>query len=381
MENSKIINDIHRLVREKNRTLNQWEQYYRKDSLESFPQCIQFPTGTRCNIKCRFCTGRDGENTKSYKDLSLVEFRLIVDNKGWEGAFKRCETVALYGWGEPLFNQDYEKIFDYIADNFSGLGISICTNGILFNQKWSEKIIAINNSEVNFSVNAATKETFRKITGSNQFERVITNIRELTDLRERHKTKNPHISLSYVATTENIRELPQFVNLSANLKADSVLVQDIMMLTEDTKRLSLTNEPELACEIFRLAEEQAKKRRISFLSYVTHQVDYFSKSPELTIDQNISSQFNTIGNNTVPSPYFTSTDCFDPWERMMIGADGEVFPCCRSGYFQGTSFGNIYKQSFLDIWNGETYRYIRKTINTSNPPQSCAICPKKAGLS
>lgn len=258
-----MLQDIHRLVREKNRTLNQWEQYYRKDKLKSFPIHIQFPTGTRCNLHCQFCTERKGEKAKdyNYKDLNFGEFRSVIEYEGWNQSLSSASKIALYGWGEPLFNTDYEKIFDYIMENFPGLGIIISTNGILFSQKWSEKIVAIDNAEVNFSVNAATKETYRNVAGSNQFERLIANICGLTDLREKYRTKNPYITLSYVVTTENIRELPQFVDLSATIKADCIVVQDTMMLSKDTERFSLMNEPVLAYKMCKIAKKTSKRTK------------------------------------------------------------------------------------------------------------------------
>lgn len=392
LQNRKMLQDIHRLVREKNRMLNQWEQYYRKDKLKSFPIHIQFPTGTRCNLQCQFCTERKGEKAKDYhyKDLNFGEFRSVIEYEGWNQSLSSASKIALYGWGEPLFNTDYEKIFDYIMENFPGLGIIISTNGILFSQKWSEKIVAIDNAEVNFSVNAATKETYRNVAGSNQFERLIANICGLTDLREKYRTKNPYITLSYVVTTENIRELPQFVDLSATIKADCIVVQDTMMLSKDTERLSLMNEPVLAYEMCKIAKKQAKEQNIKivFVSFEAHQESYFPSSFELTEDFDVCTQTATNESKEtvlsegqeVPSAYFANTDCFDPWERFMIRADGEVFPCCQSQTFPELTLGSIHKQSFEDIWNGDAYRSMRRTINTDNPPPVCAICPRKIGL-
>lgn len=372
---------IYKLVREKNRILNQWEQYYRKDALESYPLIINIPTGSRCNVKCKFCTDRQGEKANAeYKDFTMEGFLSTFENESWQQAFMRSKTIALYGWGEPLFNLDYEKIFDYVTRNFPGLGINISTNGILFSHKWSEKIVAIDDSEINFSVNAATKETYYKLIGSNQFERVIANIRSLTGLRDECRTKNPYVALSYVATIENISELPQFVNLAADLKADSILVQDVVLLNESTEKLSLTNEPELACTMFKIAEEEAKKRKISFFSFVTNQVDYFLKDSDAGTYDYPCLQSNIVESDRPPSPYFANTDCFDPWERFMVSENGEVFPCCRYQTSPEFALGNVYKQKFQDIWNGYAYRSLRKMINTNNPPSACAICPRKAGL-
>lgn len=368
---------LHRGIREKNRQLNQWEQFYRKVHLESFPVTIQFPTGTRCNLRCRFCTERQGPGVgQDYRDLTFAEYRKILERGALAEAFCKAAKVALYGWGEPLFNRDYESIFDYTAENFPGMGLGICTNGVMFTPKWAEKIIAVPHSDVNFSVNAAGKDTFRKLTGSAQFERVVAHIRRLTGLRGNGGTPNPYVSLSFVATTANIRELADFVDLAADLKADSVLIQDIMLLNEETGALSLMNAPGLARRMFQTAERRARERKILFHSFVTHQVDYFL--PEAETPSCIPAP--PAAGQEIPSPYFSPTDCFDPWERMMISDDGRVFPCCRFQTLPGTSMGNILSQGLQEIWNGPAYHSLRRTINTDRPPSVCAICARKAGL-
>lgn len=382
-KNIKMKNDIYKLIRGKNRLLNQWEQYYRKDELQSFPTVIQFPTGTQCNIKCRFCTERQGaKGVHDYRNLSIKDFNSIMAKEGWREAFKGIQKVDLYGWGEPLCNPDYKNIFKYLADNFPGLEICICTNGILFNRKWSEKILSLDRSEVNFSVNAACKETYLELTGNGQFERVISNIRHLTGLREKSGKKSPYVSLSYVATTSNIRELPDFVDLAADLDVDSILVQDVMILNRETEKLSLMNQPDIASKMFKIAEEQARIRKImiSFLSFEIHHEDYIPSHTEKAYFCDDSPQVVSDKSDNAPSPYFVETDCFDPWERLMIRADGEVYPCCRYQDLPGTELGNVHEQSFQDIWNGKAYRFLRKKVNTDNPPLGCELCPRKAGL-
>ncbi len=383
--------EIDTVVREKNRILNRWEQYYGQEQLQSFPVHIQFPTGTRCNLKCRFCTERDTEKAKkhNYTDLTFDEFISIIDGEGWKQALICASRIDLYGWGEPLFNPDYPRIFDYVTEHFPGLGINVSTNGVLFNHRWAERILAAERSTVNFSVNAATKGTYCRLMGRDHFERVIANVHGVTELRTERQTQNPSVSLSFVATTENIRELPGFVDLSASLNADSVLVQDTMLLTEEAKRLSLENEPELARELFKAAALQARRRGIGivFASFEVHPENYLPSPGEQieTLDAHCSTRSDGATgavlprDRDVPSPYAADTDCFEPWVSFMVRADGEVFPCCGALDLPGASLGNIYKRSFRDIWNGEDYRSLRRTINTDRPPAFCALCPTKAG--
>lgn len=377
--------NLHNIIREKNGILNQWEQYVRKEKLESYPLTIQFPTGSHCNLRCIFCTEREGEKAKKqYDNCSFKDFRELTHEGRWKQALSSSKLIRLYGWGEPLFNSDYEKIFDFITGNFPGLGVCISSNGILFNKKWSKKFISTNRSEINFSVNAATKETYYKMTGSKKFEHLISNISNLIKLREKSQTKNPFVSLSYVVTTENVSELVQFVDLAADIKVDCICFQDITLFNKKTESLSLMNKPKLAREMFKKAEKRAREQKIQLSTYVSHQVDYFS-SEEQTKEEFYPS-LHDKANDEVPSPYLERTDCFEPWINFMVDGGGEVYPCCHYGSITGASpdliqeeFGNVFKQDFIDIWNGEGYKEFRRNVNTTTPPYVCSICPIKTG--
>lgn len=377
-------------LRRKNGILNRWEQFYLTDCLASFPTHIQFPTGTRCNLRCSFCTERSGSGAANYhyKDLSYAEFSGIVGGGQWKKALMSVGTIALYGWGEPLFNKDYGRIADYLLDGFPGLGICISSNGVLFDEAWARKFVAAASADINFSVNAASAETFRSLTGSDQFPAVIRNIDRVTRLRREKGGAKPSVTLSFVATTENVHELSAFVELAARLQVDSVIVQDIMTLNEDTSRMSLANRPRLARSMFQKAREQARLSgvRIAFVSFETHSEQYFPTTAEMRQELEprepvaVPAEESVPAEETVPSPYRQATDCFDPWERFMVRADGEVFPCCRSQSFPDFTLGNVFRRGFQEIWNGEAYRAMRSTVNTCRPPAVCAVCPRKAGL-
>ena len=369
-------------VRRENRTLNRWEQYYRIDRLASFPTRMQFPTGTRCNLRCRFCTERGGAADYQYKDLSFSEFLGIVAGGQWSKALMSVATIALYGRGEPLFSKDYRQIADYLLQGFPSIGIGISSNGVLFDQSWAEKLVGAASADLNFSVNAASAETFCGLTGCDDFATVIENIGRVTKLRRQKGGTSLSVTLSFVATTENVRELPAFVDLAARLEVDSVIVRDIMTLNEETERMSLANEPQLARAMFQMAQERAgeKGMNIRFLRFRTHRERYFPNSSETRLQVPSLLPEPVSDEEATPSPYRLRTDCFGPWERFMIRADGEVFPCSPSQSFPGFTLGNVFRRGFQEIWNGEAYRHMRNAVNSSALPAVCAVCPRKAGL-
>jgi radical SAM protein with 4Fe4S-binding SPASM domain len=54
-----------------------------------------------------------------------------------------------------------------------------------------------------------------------------------------------------------------------------------------------------------------------------------------------------------------------------------VTPCCENGSDpERINFGNIFEQSFADIWNSEQYQKFRLVLqSTDSRPAICTDCP------
>lgn len=57
--------------------------------------------------------------------------------------------------------------------------------------------------------------------------------------------------------------------------------------------------------------------------------------------------------------------CLRPFEYMMVELNGNVFSCCHA-YTQQYYFGNVFKNSFNQIWNGKKWNNLRKDILQDN---------------
>ena len=53
--------------------------------------------------------------------------------------------------------------------------------------------------------------------------------------------------------------------------------------------------------------------------------------------------------------------CAHPWQQVNIDWLGNVRPCCFNK-FQSGEFGNLNRQSIDDIWNGERFVKLRKSL-------------------
>jgi len=63
-----------------------------------------------------------------------------------------------------------------------------------------------------------------------------------------------------------------------------------------------------------------------------------------------------------------------------IFVTGHVIPCCagneagRRDFQKETSLGNVFIQSFKEIWKGKKYKALRKMIREGKVPPPCVDC-------
>ena len=79
-----------------------------------------------------------------------------------------------------------------------------------------------------------------------------------------------------------------------------------------------------------------------------------------------------------PADYSPWQNCTRPWTTAYVTANGNCLPCCISPFatnnYDSLIMGNLFQQSFDEIWNGEAYRRFRAKFLSQNPHQACASC-------
>jgi radical SAM protein with 4Fe4S-binding SPASM domain len=326
-------------TRAMNYKLNGSEKQECKEILESRPTTLILPTGSKCNMKCIFCTDRTGTTRYHYKNLSFNEFLRFAE------PLQCAKSVGLYGWGEPLVSPHYTRIFDYVTKEHYSIEVHVVTNGVLMGEKWIHKLVNYEWSNVTVSINAAGRLTYQRLMGMDMFQEVVRNVRHLVQIRTASGKRSPILTLSFVTLTQNIEELPAFVDIAADLGSDAILIQDFKILEKGQEKYSLFNLHSLANECYLRAKERSEKRGIPLMAL----------QPIIYSDRSLPEA------------------CFDPWDSFRVAENGNVYTCCYSSQVMG----NVLEQKLDEIWNGNNYRYYRRTVNTENPPPECRCCVKK----
>lgn len=153
-----------------------------------------------CNQKCEHCSNGGG-NKKG-----VLRLKLLKEILKWHPGY-----IVLTG-GEPFLHPEIDEIIYQVKSDNAFL--RICTNGTLLSAKINIDFLEAmdENDIIQISFDAADKETYAKMRGSDNFEKVLTNIRSI-------KKRYPYINIELhcVPTQYNITQLTSIYRLANQL--------------------------------------------------------------------------------------------------------------------------------------------------------------------
>lgn len=191
---------------------NLFSNNYSQDSLlAENPTVIQFSYDYTCSQRCIFCRDKIKVFSDDLKSIwnENIEKKIIP-------ILKNCKLFILNGGGEIFDSEHSLSVINKIATNFPGIKFELFTNGIKCTQENLKKLgIEDRISLIHISVNAATKETYKKIFRSDNFEKVIDNLKYISELKKENKIKEIH--LNFIVNAVNYKDMPKFVKLAEEL--------------------------------------------------------------------------------------------------------------------------------------------------------------------
>lgn len=234
--------------------------------VNSTPTLLTLETSSRCNLRCVMCP----------QAINAVERPKHMDEflmKGLERFIRQSGSVQLHGIGEPLASPAFWDSLQFIPQ---GCESSINTNFTVLDDRRLKSLMDAPLKFINVSLDAARAQTYQKIRGFS-FEEVIGNIRRFVELRRERGQDSPLLYLNMTLMRSNIEEVLEFINMAADLGADSIYFWHLNRWSDlemqryrverdgwlfDYKGEGLWNFPELSNDYLQKAEALARVRGI-----------------------------------------------------------------------------------------------------------------------
>lgn len=281
------------------------------------PRTMEFFLSNTCNHACAGCHSRYMHKARN-RFLDFDVMKEVVTDFAELGV----EGVEVSGGGEPLM---YPQIIPALAFMRSkGLKVGMFSNGTLITGELSEFLVQ-NLLFLRIAFDAATPETYKKIHGRDDFDRLIGNLKRVIDCRSKGGgSKKPRIGQAtvgakYLVSTRNWQELTRAAALAREIGLDYLQFKALR-----ASRFTLKG------DTLEKAREEAEKAK------------------ELSGDN-----FQVFGSLHKTRPIGR---CFLNPIHPVIDANGDMYLCAFFHHRQDEhKIGNVYEKSFPEIWYSERH--------------------------
>ena len=327
-------------------------------------------TTNACSLACVHCSvseaGHPHHLATGYLPPELCE-RLFTELIAMGARF---DALILFWLGEPLIHPHFAEIYrSALRAGVEGgvFGkVEVHTNATHLS---ADKVrTALNAAPLpqvwHFSLDAATRHTYRRVKGADRFQTVESNIDGFLDARAARAARWPRPVFQFIVSSNNVAEVPAFRNrwedacrrrgIAVRTVAQNVPAGDdaVVFFRQLDAPDPATQEKENA--VFREA----------------------MRKEGLDLPRPLQTPLAVAGENVAVC------GCF--WKSPVVGWDGRVTTCTRDNRM-GNAIGSLWDRSFEELWWGERMRARRAGVARGDYGDlaPCADCfiPKSANYS
>lgn len=277
---------------------------------------IKIDVTNTCNLSCPLCPNfyrRKGIKLP-YKNISLPEFI-----KFFSSLKVLPKKVGLGVNNEPLINDNIFDIANFINNINKEIEITLSTNFTLSNKFKTETIVNSGIKNIVIGLDGIDQESYSKYRIGGNFDTVMNSIKKIQEYKKQKKLNFPKIIIIFIVFKHNENLIDKAKELFNSLEIPIFFrrtdmyngFKDWFPVNFDQKNCNEYNKP------------------------IQHQ----------------HSEINTI--------------CIEPFFSTVIDAFGNVFPCCGEAVCDFI-VGNIFKESFENIWNSKQMNNLRDCLQKKN---------------
>jgi MoaA/NifB/PqqE/SkfB family radical SAM enzyme len=310
------------------------------EEAQTSPFFVAVDLTRRCNLRCPCCPYHSplvklpSRGDPSIQDLSPEIFQRFCADLKVMGP----TTLIFVSQGESFL---HHHLFDFIAlAKEVGLRVEMFTNGILLDANRIELLIDSALDVLKVSLWATSPEEYvRNYPGTDpeNFHRVVAGLKLLAETKARKQSLLPRVELHYPIIHNNYPGIAALPGLAQATGCQAVFFSALHTDRQVFDFAALTGE-----------EEEWVSRTLVGLK---------KKLRSLPLKHNIH---EILRRYAYGEAVWEKVPCYMSWLHVHLLVDGTVLPC-RSCDLPA---GNLNRESFRDIWNGEALRRFRRQTLT-----------------
>jgi radical SAM protein with 4Fe4S-binding SPASM domain len=286
------------------------ERYRRGEN--PFPLSVEIDPSNACNHDCGFCIYHALHQPGRRERLPDRRLFGLVDELRDLG----CRSILFVGGGEPMTHPKTVEAMERAASYRISCGL--VTNGSLVDDGKAERLKHAA-TYVRFSLDAATRETHRRLHQRDDFATIVANLRRLA-----RAPGGCTVGTGFFINEANVREIVDGARLARDTGADYIQFKTYSGIAWPA---------ELHVRILLEIEQAMEFSGGGFDVHVADRI--FQNHP-----------FQVRG----------YTRCHFQAMKTVINADGNVYLCAQKRTDPSGVIGNVHRNSLREIWEGAQRR-------------------------
>lgn len=319
-----------------------------------------------CNLRCEMCGQWRRQDVYRREFLPLEKLQGLVDELS-------AARPKFYLWGgEPLLYPELAGLLRYLREKRQYTIIN--TNGVLL-KKFAAELVGLEVDGLDLSLDGPPEvhDRIRGVPGT--YRKVMEGLRLLKGERRKRGKRKPMVKAITTISALNIDRLEETLELFDSSGLFDAVIFNLGWFT--TEKIGQATDrifrEHLGCPasswkdfVGALGEVDPGKVK-SFMESVAARrrsgppVFFIPGLPPGRVEEYYSRPASFLGRKT----------CFSPWLNIEIRPDGDLTFCPD---FPDYIIGNINRESFQEIWNGERARKFRRLLLERGLFPLCSRC-------
>lgn len=305
------------------------DHLFRRSTTFSQPTGLMLEPADVCNLDCTGCWTNDSGHRGRTRYLRVDHFEKIMRDLG-----DYLNIIWFWGWGEPFLNKNIYSMIRKARDK--DIVVISSTNGnVDWDEREAEELVRSGLSKLIVAVDGLDQETYSKYRIGGRLQKILTNIRLLTETKKRLGSAFPLINMRMLVMAHNEHQTDDFLRFGKSLGADIVSYKSMC----DYRKGDLN------------ADFPRDKKYLRYDLKTLHD----------------------------PAANKEAYYCYRPWRRLEIFADGDVTPC-EFDFERQYLLGNLDDEDIpiTAMWNNTVMKnFRRRFMKDIDKISFCNYCPYK----
>lgn len=299
-----------------------------------YPIELEIGLTNACNHRCIFCA----VDYTGYKP-TIMDKEVLIRNLE-EISKKGVKSIIYAGEGEPLLHKDAPEIINKTKE--LGIDVAVSTNGVLLTPEVSKECLK-SLTWIRFSTAAITEENFNKIQRGKKgdLQKVLTNMQAAVRIKKDNSLSTT-IGVQLLLLPDNKDEIIEMAKRLREIGIDYFTIKPFSQHPQSQQILKIDYN-----ELIGLEKEVKELETENFKIYFrAHSMEKLS--------------CKRAYKKCLALPFM-----------VYIDSKGNLWPCIVFLGKEELSYGNINKESFVEIWEGEHRKKINKIFADMDLEKNC----------